>query len=936
MVARWPGRCAPRAPGDLDKPPGFGLRDGPPPTARSPSDRIAPSGSTLAVIVPMLNHTAGWPAGQRRDETREVVVLKGDLATTPLAAILTQLAESEALGCLHIEAPDGDEALVYVKTGRVYSIFLPGRRPQLAARLISSGALAPEALEEALEAQATELQGWRLGELLVHLGFVDKGVVEAFGMEQLRDGCFEMSRWGTGKWKFRKNEKTREDVAAALIVPELLDEVLRRQLEWSILIEVIGRVDAVPVLGAGGLACAEMALNQDQWALLCKVDGERSVHQLARDCGFTDFEAGQTVSALVMTGLLEMDGADADDGESAAEADLDGDDTEAEEYADDEPISIGAAAARLVAAFGVAPAETSVDTGPEPAAAPLGPLETAEVDVPAELPADPYQPYGEQDWGLGDDDSGSELSRLLGGQGADDADGPVAEPAAASADSNGYTSYALPDPGGYVGDPVTDDELPRYSVGFDKPSTFDESLSRVSEALSALLGAQTEDSDHQPDEEPSYTSTLVQPGEPEDAHERRVRDAAAAELATAQAEMDEQRRRFEDARHRAAAEAEQESARIAAAEDAERVAAEAEAARAAAEEAARVAAEEAARVAAEEEAARLAAEEAARIAAEEEAARVAAAAREAARVAAEEEAARAAAAEEAARAAAADEAARVAAAHEAARVAAAGEAARVAAAAEDAAHAAAAEEAAHQAAAEEAARVAAAADEAARVAAAEEAARVAAADEAARVVAADEAARVAAAEEHARRAAELSELEAAAAARLADEAARAGEEAAHAAAAEAEAELARVAAEHAARAAADEAARLAAEDAARAAAAENARAAAAEHEVERAAAEAAARAATEAAEFAALLAEAPPESPYGVEPAAGVPAQAASGLTDMASLMRELSSLGLEDEPAPAPPAPTRPSPPPGIPVRTPSAAQADKGKKRKGLFGRG
>ena len=52
--------------------------------------------------------------------------------------------------------------------------------------------------------------------------------------------------------------------------------------------------------------------------------------------------------------------------------------------------------------------------------------------------------------------------------------------------------------------------------------------------------------------------------------------------------------------------------------------------------------------------------------------------------------------------------------------------------------------------------------------------------------------------------------------------------------------------------------------------------------------------------------------------------------TDMASLMRELSSLGLEDEPAPAPSQRPTPS------TQRPAAGTATGQKKRKGLFGRG
>src|SRR6185437_13924166 len=119
-------------------------------------------------------------------------MLKGDLASTPLAPLLVQLAEEAATGCLHTSDGAGDEALIFYKLGLVYAVSVPGRRPQLGAKLISSGALAPEALADALEAQRTELQGWRLGELLVHLGFVEQDVVEAFVQEQVRDGLTDL------------------------------------------------------------------------------------------------------------------------------------------------------------------------------------------------------------------------------------------------------------------------------------------------------------------------------------------------------------------------------------------------------------------------------------------------------------------------------------------------------------------------------------------------------------------------------------------------------------------------------------------------------------------------------------------------------------------------------------------------------------------------
>lgn len=802
-------------------------------------------------------------------------MLKGDLATTPFRDVITDLALSEAIGCLHVEGPDSDEALVYFKTGAIYSTFLPGRRPQLGARLISSGALAPEALEEALEAQATELQGWRLGELLVHLGFVESDVVEAFGVEQVRDACFEMSRWDAGKWKFRKNEKTREDISASLDAPGLLDEILRREQEWQNLVEVVRGTDSVPTLGAGGLASADLALNQDEWALLCKVDGERSIHQLARDCGFTDFEAGQIVSSLVMTGLLEIEAA-ADDSETS--------DT------DDAPIAPRSAAERLMAAF-----SGGGDTDP----ADDGEYEyddaiDTENAMPSYLNSLVMPLVAPGDETIEASSVGSEVSRLLSTRNeADLLDDITVEDSTASALDNdqGYTSYALPprDLDAVELEPYADPDasLPRYSVGFGRRD-FDDSLSAVSEALSALLGNQP--SAQLPQLPPAFRPTDETDDE---ARARVIRDAAAAEMSAAHAEMEEQRRRFDDARKRA-----EETALADAAAEQDRLAEEI----AATEQAQRLLAEEAERVAA---VADLAAAEAAagRLAAAQEAERIAT--EEAAAAAAEKEAARAA-AEEAARVAA-EEAARVAA-EEAARVAAEQEAAALA-AEEAAAAAAAAQELAE-------------ADEAARAALAEQQRLVAEVD--ARLAAEHEAARHAQQQQVDALAAEQD-----AAVASAEEETRIAE--ADAARIEAEAAADRAAAEEVARVAASEqeAARIAAAEASRVAAEQETARLAAEQESARLAAEELARVAAEQAVAAAMQAlqeQAPPPAPPAPT---GAPV-----MTDTASLMRELSSLGFDDEPAPTP-MPSRPNAPVGAAPRT-SAAQADKGKKRKGLFGRG
>src|SRR4051794_10951470 len=234
-------------------------------------------------------------------------MLKGDLTATPLAPLLLQLADESATGCLHISDAEGDEALIYFKAGLVYAVSVPGRRPQLGSKLISSGDLAPEALADALEAQRSELQGWRLGELLVHLGYVDQPVVEAFVKEQVHDALWDLIRWSEGRWRFRKNEKTREDVAPPMQVTELLADLRSRGADWEMIPAIAHGPPAVPMLSAGGGGAPETTLDADSWSMLCKIDGERSVAELARDCGYTLFEAGQVLVTLVTAGLVDIE-----------------------------------------------------------------------------------------------------------------------------------------------------------------------------------------------------------------------------------------------------------------------------------------------------------------------------------------------------------------------------------------------------------------------------------------------------------------------------------------------------------------------------------------------------------------------------------------------------------------------------------------------------
>src|SRR5665213_2595581 len=194
-------------------------------------------------------------------------MLDSDLLTSPLEQVLLDLGAQGSTGCLYVTDVSGEDAEVYLRDGLVYSVYVPGRRPLLGSRLMSSGSLAPETLAEALEIQRTELQGWRLGELLVYLGFVDREVVESFVSEQLVDMLMDLLRWPVANWKFRKNKKARQDVAPPQEVHSLLGELRRRQIHWDRMAASIGGAHTVPMLSAKGGGADDVVLGPGEWAM---------------------------------------------------------------------------------------------------------------------------------------------------------------------------------------------------------------------------------------------------------------------------------------------------------------------------------------------------------------------------------------------------------------------------------------------------------------------------------------------------------------------------------------------------------------------------------------------------------------------------------------------------------------------------------------------
>lgn len=226
--------------------------------------------------------------------------------TGTVETALRDLAAQSATGCLVVRDPEGDEAHVYLREGGIYAVNVPGRRAMLGVRLVSSGALSPEALSEALEVQRTELEGWRLGELLIHLGYVEPAVVEASVVDHMTDALADLVERPVAAWRFRKRKKTRQDTGPRTSVQALFDDLRQRARAWETILDIIGSTNAVLIVAPGHAQATVSEPNER--ALLNKVDGRRTISDLAGECGLTLFEASQVVVRLLQVGVLQIAG----------------------------------------------------------------------------------------------------------------------------------------------------------------------------------------------------------------------------------------------------------------------------------------------------------------------------------------------------------------------------------------------------------------------------------------------------------------------------------------------------------------------------------------------------------------------------------------------------------------------------------------------------
>src|SRR5688572_20139453 len=119
------------------------------------------------------------------------------------------------------------------------------------------------------------------------------------------EAIYSLAIWNQGEFQFNPSEDPdRQTITKSNT--NLLMEAARRLDEWRVLSKKIPSVDLVPEFVILESREGQINLNTMEWLLLSKIDGQRSVKQIAAAAGMSVFDSAKLLYGLVATNLIRL------------------------------------------------------------------------------------------------------------------------------------------------------------------------------------------------------------------------------------------------------------------------------------------------------------------------------------------------------------------------------------------------------------------------------------------------------------------------------------------------------------------------------------------------------------------------------------------------------------------------------------------------------
>jgi hypothetical protein len=119
------------------------------------------------------------------------------------------------------------------------------------------------------------------------------------------EAVYALAMWSQGDFRFDPGVAS-ELRTISKTNTNLLMEAARRLDEWRVLSKKIPSTDMVPEFVIQEHRDGQINLNTSEWLILSKIDGHRSVKEIAAATRLTAFDAAKILYGLVATGLIRL------------------------------------------------------------------------------------------------------------------------------------------------------------------------------------------------------------------------------------------------------------------------------------------------------------------------------------------------------------------------------------------------------------------------------------------------------------------------------------------------------------------------------------------------------------------------------------------------------------------------------------------------------
>lgn len=270
-------------------------------------DRANEAALLQAVVRALTSDVLGGLIMSLRDMDQEGTsreVLTGDIAAIPVAEVLQILQMQRQTGVVRISNQKA-AVTIYMRQGLIDLVQSRGTAEEfrLGRYFVETGAVAKGELEDMLrDTDRTKL----LGERIVESGKVKPEDVQEALERQSSELIYDMLRWPYGRFSFTR-EAFRPEAEAAklgLSVAALLLEGFRRVDEWRLMESTIN-FDQIILIDQVALdALGEGKLTRTDKMVIDAVNGTRTVSQVIKESSVGSFDAIKTVYQLLQSRVL--------------------------------------------------------------------------------------------------------------------------------------------------------------------------------------------------------------------------------------------------------------------------------------------------------------------------------------------------------------------------------------------------------------------------------------------------------------------------------------------------------------------------------------------------------------------------------------------------------------------------------------------------------